>query len=201
MMILAVSLLIAESGAAEKKTEECMAPDANHEVVLILDDANKDDRKFQLALRTLGSDKPLYSRSAQGYVPFKLAANPTDFRCLWSHDSKFVAVFERESKRTGVTSLYLLSGEKNDNVQELAFPDLMPLIKPHLTSELRALFIRPKEWIQGRHLIFFITFTETSDQTANSFILTLKMPDANAPQSTVTLVSFVEDLPVNNTKQ
>ena len=176
--------------ANEATTEDCMAPNFKHWVVLFRDH-DPDGGEYKLAIRVSNADKPIYSRLAGGYAAFSMATHPANFKCLWSSDSKFVAILERGTKRSGETSIYLVSGDK---VQQVTFPDLMPLIRPYVTTGIRAFWVRPEVWVQDHKLILSVVFTQLDEKhAAYRFILTLQLRKTTVQHPVATIASFQQD--------
>lgn len=189
-IMVSSSLLACASLAEELTTESCLAPDSLHKVVL-RGGNDGDGDSYKLAILDLNSGTPILSRSAQGYAAFKLATEPANFRCRWSPDSKLVAIFERGTKRSGVTSIYRVKARA---VQEIPFPDLMPLIRPHLTAEMRALWLRPEEWLPGHGLRLSVEGTQMDEAHGNfRFVLTLQMRADEKGRIAAKVASFRPD--------
>ena len=144
-----------------------------------------------MAIRDTSTQKDTYSRTAGGYAAFTAATWPANLKCLWSHDSKLVAVFERGTKRSGDTTIYLVSG---DTVQEVAFPDVMPHIKPHLTAELRAIWVRPEVWLPEHGLVLSVEGTQMDEEHGVfRFILTLRFHTNKGGKFVAEVASFQQD--------
>lgn len=191
-----VFLLAGHLLAAEQTTEDCMAPDFKHEVILFQDD-EETGSEYKLAIRHPGADKPLFSRQAGGYAQFNSATTPANFKCLWSPDASFIAIYERQGRYGGGTFLYSVTGER---VRKIAYPDLTPLIKPHLTAEMHSSWIRPEVWLPDHQLILSVIVTQRDEERGGfRFILTLQLPRADTPSKTAKIVSFREDRSINAT--
>lgn len=179
--------------AAEQRPDDCSAPDSKHYVVLI--QSGEEAQGYQLEIRSVDMDKPLFARPAGGYASFTAAASPANFKCLWSPDSKFVAIFERGTKRSGATTVYSVSAGR---VQEVAFPDLMPSIRPHLTAEMRASWVRPEVWLPDHELVLTVQGSQMDEEHANfRFILTLQFSADESGKLTAKMTSFRQDKSVN----
>lgn len=175
--------------AGEQTTDACMAPDYKHQIVLR--QANVDTGGYELAIRDTSNQKDIYSRPAGGYAAFAAATGPANLRCLWSPDSKFVAIFERGTKRSGNTTIYLISG---DTVQEIDVPDVMPRIKPHLAAELRALWVRPEVWLPEHGLVLSVEGTQLDEEHGVfRFILTLRLHANKEGKFVADIASFQQD--------
>jgi hypothetical protein len=189
-ILLSLVLATDALSAVEQRADGCNARDSKHYVVLIGGDEEL-EQSYELQIRSVDAAKPLFSRSAGGYAYFKAAATPANFKCLWSPDCKFVAIFERGTKRSGDTTIYALSGDK---VQEIAFPDLSPLIRPHLTAEWRASWIRPEVWLPNHVLILSVEGTQMDEEHGvYRFILTLKLQPDNTGKFIAKIASFEQD--------
>ena len=180
----------ANEDANEATTEDCMAPNFKHWIVLF-PDHDPDGGEYKLAIRVSNAEKPIYSRLAGGYAAFSAATHPANFKCLWSSDSNFVAIFERGTKRSGETSIYLVGGDK---VQQVTFPDLMPRIRPYVTAEMRAFWVRPEVWVPDHKLILSVVFTQLDEKhEAYRFILTLQLRKTTVQHPVATIASFQQD--------
>ena len=165
-----------------------MAPDFNHQVVL---QGDIETRAYELLIRAPTDGKILFSSAAGGYAAFSAATDPANFKCLWSPDSKFVAVFTRGTKRSGDTTIYSVT---NDKVQEITFPELMPLIARHLTSEMRALWVRPEVWLPDHSLLLSVAGTQMDEEHSNfRFILTLNLKPDKSGKFAAEIASFQQD--------
>jgi hypothetical protein len=174
--------------AADKFTDDCMAPDYKHQVILRGEDGSGE---YELVIRAPNDPKPLFSRQAGGYAAFGMATQPVNFKCLWSPDSKFVAIFERGTKRSGDTTIYAVTGDK---VQEIPFPDLMPRIGPRLTAELRSIWVRPEVWLPDRELILSVEGNQMDEEHANfRFIITLQLRPTKTGKFAAKVASFRQD--------
>jgi len=110
---------------------------------------------------------------------------------LWSPDSKLVAVYMRDTKRSGDTAIYSVIGDK---VIAIAVPDLMPRIRPHLTAELRSSWIRPEVWLPDHVLILSVEGTQLNEEHANfRFILTLELRIDKKGKAAAKITSFRQD--------
>lgn len=187
-ILLFLMLLPQTLHAAEQRTDECGAPDSKHYVALIQPEGVEE---YRMEIRSVDVEKPLFSRLAGGYENFKAATSPTSFRCLWSPDSKFVAIFERGTKRSGNTTIYFVDGDK---VQEVALPDLMLLIRPHLTAEMRSSWVRPEVWLPDHELILSVQGSQMDEEHANfRFILNLRLHIDKTGKLTAETVSLRQD--------
>jgi len=174
--------------AAEKFTEDCMAPDFNHQIVL---QGDAETRTYEFQIREQTDGKTLFSKGAGGYAAFSAATDRANFKCLWSPDSKFVAVFTRGSKRSGDTTIYSVT---DDKVQEITVPDLMPLIARHLTSEMRALWVRPEVWLPDHSFLLSVEGTQMDEEHGSfRFILTLNLKPDKSGKVSAEIASFQQD--------
>ena len=187
-VLLFVFLLVQTLCAAEKFTDDCTAPDFNHQVVI---QGSSESGGYELLIRATTGGKTLFLRTAGGYAVFSAAIAPANFKCLWSSDSKFVAIFVRGGKRDGDTSIYSVT---DDKVQEIAVPDLMPLITHHLTAEMRALWVRPEVWLPAHGLILSVEGAQSDEEHANfRFILTLNLKANRSGQIKAEIASLQQD--------
>ena len=188
VILLSVFLLAQTLCASEKFTDDCMAPDYKHQVVLRGDE---DTGAYELLIRAPADNKTLFSGDAGGYASFTAATNPANFKCMWSPDSKFVAVFTRGTKRSGDAAIYYVT---ENMVQEIAFPDLMPSITRHLTAEMRALWVRPEVWLPAHGLLLSVEGTQMDEEHANfRFLLTLTLKPNKSGKFTAEIASFQQD--------
>ncbi len=165
-----------------------MSPDFQHEVFL---EGEEGLGECELRIRSLTDGKILFSADASGLGTFRTATEPGNFKCLWSPDSRFVAIFTRGTKRSGETALYRIAG---DQVQPIAIPDVMPRIRRHLTAELRALWIRPEVWLPGHGLLLSVEGTQMDEAHANfRFILTLNLKAGKSGRWTAAAAAFEQD--------
>ncbi len=166
-----------------------MAPDYKHQI--ILRQGNTDTGDYELAIRDTSTEKDIFSSPAGGYAAFSAATSPANFRCLWSPDSKLVTIFERGTKRSGDTTIYFVSG---DTVQEVAFPGVMPRIKPHLTAELRAIWVRPEVWLPEHGLLLSVEGTQMDEEHGVfRFIVTLRLHANKGGKFVAEIASFQQD--------
>ncbi|MEP6668563.1 MAG: hypothetical protein ABJF10_05385 [Chthoniobacter sp.] len=188
--ILAVAFLALQAVSGEEVTaEDCMAPDFKHEVYLFTDFGKY--HELAMGIRSTGGEKPLFAHGVSSVMGLSANRNRDHFMCLWSPDSRFVAIFERETKRTGVTNLYFASGDK---VQEVAFPDLMPRIRPYLQTETRAFWVRPEVWLPQHQLLLSVDVIQNDeDLPAFRFIVTMQLPDPQARHFAGRIVFFQQD--------
>lgn len=194
--IFGLMLYARSVSAAEQRTDDCNAPDSKHYVTLVQQEGAF-GQSYELQLRSVDKDQPLFERPAGGYAYFKAALDPTNFKCLWSPDSRFVAISERGTKRSGGTTLYSLQADK---VQEIAMPDLLPLIKPHLTAEIRASWVRPEVWLPNHELILSACGTQNEEERSKfefRFILNLRLQTDKNGHSVAKVVSLRQDQSVN----
>ena len=187
-ILLSILLSTQTLCAADKFTDDDMAPNFEHQIILHGDD---ESGGYELDIRAPNEDKPLCSRPAGGYAAFSMATDPANFKCLWSPDSKLVAIFERGTNRSGDTTIYFVSGDK---FQEIGLPDLMPLIRPHLTAEMRAIWVRPEVWLPDHELILSVEGTQMDEEHGNfRFILTLQLRSTKTGKFTAKVASFRQD--------
>ena len=166
-----------------------MAPDYKHEIFFFRDD--KDSGDYYLGVRVPGAEKPSFSRPASGWPDFSAVTSRYNFKCLWSPDAKLVAIHTRGTKRSGDTSLYAAS---EDKVQEIVFPDIMPRLRPHLTAELRAIFVRPELWLPNHQLLLSVEGTQMDEEHGVfRFILALQFNQSRTGQFTASIASFRQD--------
>jgi hypothetical protein len=188
--ILAAAVLTLQAASGKETTsEDCMAPDFKHEVYLFTDFG--EDRELAMGIRATGGDKPLFAHGVSSVMGLNANRNRDHFMCLWSPDSRFVAIFGRETKRTGGTSLYFVSG---DVVREVAFPGLMPQIRPYLGTEIRAFWIRPEVWLPQHQLLLSVIVSQNDEELPTfRFIVIIQLPDPKARHFACRIVSFRQD--------
>ena len=194
MLLTAVFALVVEQALAspEQRPDGGNAPDSRHYVALV-QSGDETDSGYQLEIRSTNAEKALLVIPAGGYARFTAAAAPANFKCLWSPDAKFVAIFTRGTKRSGNTRIYAI---RHDTAQEVAFPDTASLVKPRVKAEIRSIWIRPEIWLLQHQLICSITGTTTGgeDQSAFRFIVVLRLHEqsGDAP-TTAEIISFEQD--------
>src|SRR4051812_32154100 len=193
--VLSVAVLVLTIGralaSAEQRPDGGNAPDGHHYISLVRS-SDETDSVYQLEIHSTDAEKPLVVIPAGGYASFTVAAAPENFRCLWSPDSKFLAIFTRGTKRSGDTRIYSI---REDVVQEVAFPDTASRVKSHTGPEIRAIWIRPEVWLPQHQLICSITGTTTGgeDQCAFRFIVSLRLHESADRRATAEIVSFDQD--------
>jgi hypothetical protein len=166
-----------------------VASNFKHQVVLRGND--DDDSGYNLIIKRTTEDQPLFSQELGGYAAFGMATEPLNFKCLWSPDSKLVAIFQRGGKRIGDTTTYAVNG---DQVRKIPLPDVLPRIRPHLTAELRALWVPPEVWLPDHDLILTVTGTQLDEAHGIfRFILTLQLRPAKNGTWTTRIASFRQD--------
>jgi hypothetical protein len=102
-----------------------------------------------------------------------------------------VAIFERDLKRSGDTTIYALSGDK---IQEIAFPDLKSLLRPHLTAAMRSSWVRPEVWLPDHKLILSVEGAQMDEERGVfRFILTLQLHPNKRGKFTSKIASFRQD--------
>jgi len=187
-LLLSLIFLITPLYAAEKMTDDCMAPNYKHQILI---QGSDESDGYELIIRASDGNKTLFSRPAGGYASFNASTSLANFKCLWSPDSKFVAIFERGTKRSGETSIYYIN---EDQVKEVTFPDIMRLIKPHLTAELRAIWIRPEVWLPDHELILSVVGTQLNEEHGvYRFILNLQLISDKTGKQIAKIKSFRQD--------
>jgi hypothetical protein len=74
-------------------------------------------------------------------------------------------------------------------------PDVMPLIRPHLTAEMRAIWIRPELWLPGHELLLSVEGTQMDEEHGNfRFILALQLrPVGKGGKLAAKIGSFRQD--------
>ena len=143
----------------EKKLPDGLSPDSAHELVLIAD--GTDPQLFKLAVRATDSQKIIFTVPLGGYASLETAALPFNMKCLWSPDSRFVAVASRGTKRSGETRVYHIVGDK---VAVVSLPDLAVNIRPQLEADIRAFFVRPEVWLPDHELVVSIIGTQEREE-------------------------------------
>ncbi len=191
VLVLFCSLLLAVPLLAEEQTtEDCMSPDYKHHVYFFRDSPESPE----FFLRINGQDQS-FSKPANGWVDnFAALTSRDNFRCLWSPDSKLVAVFTRDTKRSGST---LLCAAGENKIQEITFPDFMPRLRPHLNAEVRAIWVRPELWLPRHRLLLSVEgLQQDEEHGAFRFILALRVHQSKAGRFTARIVSFQQDCSV-----
>lgn len=170
-----------------------MAPDFKHQVVL---EGNDPELGYSLSIMDLDSNESLLSMGWGGYAVFKTATWPDNFKCLWSPDSRFVALLERGTKRSADTILYYIHGT---HAQEVAVPDFMPLLPPHFGDKIRAIWVRPEVWLARSWSNLSVEGTRTVAQHAvYRFILTLQLCIGKNGKAVARIGSLKPDHTVNS---
>ena len=187
LLLLSAAMLHAD----EQTTEESMSPDYKHEVYFYKADPSDDAPGYTLRIRAPGADEILYEEPAGGYVAWSAASSKYNYKCLWSPDSRFAAVFIRDTKRSGATNIYEFHGDK---VQKVKLPDLDRLVRSHLTAEWRASWVTPEVWLPNHELLLTATGTQLNEEHGvYRFVLTLRLPITESKSATAKVVSFRQD--------
>lgn len=153
-IILACTVFVTALHADEQTTEESMAPDSKHRVVFIREDTASSGLEYSLAIEAIddSGDRLFFVPHTSGWVEWSAAILRFNYKCLWSPDGRFVAIFIRDTKRSGETTIYRVDEHK---VEEVKLPDVYSRIRPHLPTrgESRSSWIRPELWLPNHELL------------------------------------------------
>lgn len=167
------------------------SPGDDYYEVVFLPGADKDDStQYQFAIVNLQTHATFYTEPAGGYVSLSAVPDEVNCKCLWSPDGRFVAVYLREQKRGGHTSVYSVSADK---VEPVKLPDLDKLLLPRIGPKGRSFYVRPELWGPDHELVLCATGLRLSLPESFRFVATLQLGRGKDGRFRARLKSVRED--------
>jgi len=170
LMLLVVSM--ATVFADERTIPNSKSPNDQYELTALA--SSKDSPAYEIGLRQCAENKVINLGKVNGYVYFNAADNPLNTRVLWSPDSRFLALYLRDGRHNGGTSIYSVN---ENRVQEIRFDDLEEVLRPNLGGhDTRGFFVQPEFWGPNYELFLSVEGTQLNQlRESFRFIVALQL--------------------------
>jgi hypothetical protein len=168
VLLLAAALFCLSTRAEESPVPEGVSPDQRYEIVAVMN--SPDAGGPSLFLRRHG-DKKVVLELGSGWAE-NLAAllNPEyqNLKCLWSSDSRYLAVYHKDEKRGGSMDVYRLDKAK---AHKVSVPDPFPkILSGYGAKEVnRYAYEKVVRWEKDNALITAVTGDYTDPKTKDWF--------------------------------
>ena len=151
---------IATVFAAQKDAPNAISPNSQYKVVILA--SNEESPGYEIGIQRIFGEEPLFKKASGGWVYYRAAESPINLKCLWSPDSKILAIYMRGSKRDGDTSVFSVV---EDKVNEIKIPEMSEMLQPYLgKADIRGFFVTPELWGTNHELFLSVVGTQLDEQ-------------------------------------